>query len=271
MQLRIAAIQPSVTDDVNQNIDEVVRLIHIASNKNVDAVVLPELWIHSTPIKKITELTNYSPSIIKKLTYTAKALGLAIVAGGIYIEEERRVKIGCPVINEYGELIGIQYKIHLYSQERFLFYSGDRFDVFKVCGTKIGIVICHDIVYPESVRILALKDVDVIINPSRIVTAGIKPWHLYVLVRSLENRIPIVAPNIWIKQKFNGGSIIVKPTLKEEDIYVPSFSKSNSGSSVLSEEIDIDSLRKARIDRLMGRRPDVYEELITRRIEYEGR
>ncbi len=262
MRLRIAAIQPSVTDDVNQNINEVMRLIHLASSKNADLVALPELWIHSTPTHIITKLSDHSQSIIKKLTSIAKSFELSIIGGGIYFEENHRIGIGCPVINEQGELLGIQYKVHLFNEEQVLFTPGDRFDVFKVAGTNIGIAICHDIVYPESVRILALKDADVVINPSRIITAGIKPWQLYVSVRSLENRIPIIAPNVWIKRRFGGGSIIVKPVEKEGGIFIPSFNKLRNGSAVLLCEIDTDRLKKARIDRLMSRRTSAYSELI---------
>lgn len=262
MQLRIAAIQPSVTGDLNQNIDEVARLIQSASKKDVDIAVLPELWIHSSPMQKINHLANHSQLIIQKLVSIARKQKVAIIGGGIYLNENDYTRISCPIINENGELLGFQHKLHLIKEERSLIAPGERFDIFKLIGTKIGIAICHDIVYPEYVRILALRGAEIIINPSRIINPGIRPWHLYLLVRSLENRIPIVAPNIWIKGRFNGKSIIVQPVEKNDGIYIPSYRISRNGSTTLIDAIEKEKLKKARIDRLSSRRPEMYNDII---------
>jgi predicted amidohydrolase len=262
MQLRIAVIQSRVTGNLNENINEITRLIQMASSKNADFIALPELWIHSSPTLFINKLADHYQSIIEKLASISKSLELAIVGGGLYVRENQHVRIACPVIDSSGGVLGCQYKVHLFNEERVLFKPGDKFDVFRVGGTNIGIAICHDIVYPESVRILALKGADIVINPSRIITEGIKPWHLYLMTRSLENRIPIVAPNIWIEKRFDGGSIIVKPVEKERGIFIPSINKLRNGSAVLIGKVDTEKLKKARTDRLMGRRPEVYCELI---------
>ncbi|MEM3395270.1 MAG: carbon-nitrogen hydrolase family protein [Nitrososphaerota archaeon] len=262
MQLRVAAIQPTVIDDLNQNIEVIMRLIRTANNNGVDIAVLPELWIHSRPMEKINQLASASDLIVRKLMRIAKMFEVAIIGGGIYIHEESHVKIGCPVINQDGELLGIQHKLHLINEERSLISPGDRFDIFKIMGTTMGIAICHDIVYPEYIRILALKSAEIILNPSRIMTSGIKPWHLYLQVRSLENRVPIIAPNIWIKGRFGGNSMIVKPTEKAKGIYVPLCKVSRNGSSALVDVIETENLKKARMDRLLARRPDIYSDVI---------
>lgn len=262
MQLRVAAIQPTVIEDINQNIEVVMRLIRTASNNGADLAVLPELWIHSRPMEKINQLASVSDQIVQKLMKIAKMHEVAIIGGGIYTHADTYVKIGCPVINQDGELLGFQHKLHLINEERSLIVPGDRFDIFKIMGANIGIAICHDIVYPEYIRILALKGSDIILNPSRILTSGIKPWHLYLQVRSLENRVPIIAPNIWIKGRFAGKSMIVQPTEKVRRIYVPLCKVSRNGSSTLIDVIETENLKKARIERLSARRPDIYREVI---------
>src|SRR3989442_5125752 len=50
--------------------------------------------------------------------------------------------------------------------------------------------------------------------PSRIVRQGVEPWHQYVTIRSLENRIAVVAPNVYSPPWFTGYSMIVR--LKED-------------------------------------------------------
>ena len=54
-----------------------------------------------------------------------------------------------------------------------------------------------------------------IFSPNRIVKEGIESWKMYVQVRSLENRITIIAPNVE-NIRFGGNSLIVKLTKEEE-------------------------------------------------------
>tara|TARA_B110000438_G_scaffold256996_1_gene264827 strand:- start:49 stop:252 length:204 start_codon:yes stop_codon:yes gene_type:complete len=55
-----------------------------------------------------------------------------------------------------------------------------------------------------------------IFSSNRIVKEGIESWKRYVQVRSLENRISIIVPNVE-NIRFVGNSLIVKLT-KEEKI-----------------------------------------------------
>jgi len=81
---------------------------------------------------------------------------------------------------------------------------------------KFGIMICYDTVFPGVADTLSKKGAEIIFSPSRIVKEGIEPWKMYVQVRSLENRIPIIAPNVE-NIRFGGNSLIVELT-KEEKI-----------------------------------------------------
>src|SRR5438445_12980774 len=70
-------------------------------------------------------------------------------------------------------------------------------------------LVCDDVDFPEPARIYALNGVELILCPSRIVKPGITPWQQYVTVRCLENRMPIVAPNVYAPPWFNGHSMII--------------------------------------------------------------
>ena len=54
-----------------------------------------------------------------------------------------------------------------------------------------------------------------IFSPNRIVKERIESWKRYVQVRSLENRITIIAPNVE-NIRFGGNSLIVKLTKEGE-------------------------------------------------------
>ena len=77
-------------------------------------------------------------------------------------------------------------------------------------------MICYDTVFPGVADKLTKKGAEILFSPSRIVKEGIEPWKMYVQVRSLENRIPIIAPNVE-DVKFGGTSLVVELT-KEEKI-----------------------------------------------------
>jgi omega-amidase len=77
-------------------------------------------------------------------------------------------------------------------------------------------MICYDIVFPGVADMLTKKGAQILVSPSRIVKEGIESWKMYVQVRSLENRIPIIAPNVE-DIKFGGNSLIVELP-KEEKI-----------------------------------------------------
>jgi predicted amidohydrolase len=90
----------------------------------------------------------------------------------------------------------------------------------------------YNIVLPEVARALVKKGADILFFPSRIRYEGIKPWHMYVQVRALENRIPIAAPNVCGNGNsvYKGKSILVDFDYKyKTDIAVP---KLKIGSSV---------------------------------------
>jgi len=71
-------------------------------------------------------------------------------------------------------------------------------------------------VFPGVADMLTKKGAQILFSPSRIVKEGIEPWKMYVQVRSLENRIPIIAPNVE-DIKFGGNSLVIELT-KEEKI-----------------------------------------------------
>jgi predicted amidohydrolase len=67
-----------------------------------------------------------------------------------------------------------------------------------------GSIICYDIVFPDVARALVKKGSDILFFPSKIRYEGIKPWHMYIQVRALENRLPMAAPNACSDSGNNG-------------------------------------------------------------------
>lgn len=80
-------------------------------------------------------------------------------------------------------------------------------------------------------------------SPSRIVRRGIEPWQMYVQVRALENRIPIIAANVENK-RFGGNSLIID--LKENNKVVTTKVMKLNGEDGISKEFDLNKYEKSR-------------------------
>ena len=79
--------------------------------------------------------------------------------------------------------------------------------------------------------------------PSRIVRRGIEPWQMYVQVRALENRVPILAANIE-NHRFGGNSIIVD--LSENNKVVTTKITRLNGESEIRREFTLGKYEKSR-------------------------
>ena len=62
---------------------------------------------------------------------------------------------------------------------------------------------------------------------------GIEPWQMYVQVRALENRVPILAANVE-NRRFGGNSIIVDLT-ENNKVITTKITKLNGESEITKE------------------------------------
>ncbi len=256
--MKVAVLQLALREDQEERLKEVEALINLLHHREPDIFLLPEAWISLDPLNNLEKAVADSEMAIERLQKLAEEHGVAILGGGLYIARGEKIHVACPIIGSNGEVIGFQEKIHLYRRENDIVQRGESFRTFVVKGVRIGVVICHDIVYPEAVRTLALADAQLIFNPSRILSRGKEAWHLYLKVRSLENRIPIYAANVWSPPKYSGGSCSVKPIYYDDDIYLPELIEARPGVSAVMDEVDEKALSEARRVRLGGRMPQAY-------------
>ena len=82
-----------------------------------------------------------------------------------------------------------------------------------------------------------------LVSPSRIVRRGIEPWQMYVQVRALENRIPILAANVE-NYRFGGNSQVVDLT-ENNKVVTTKITKLN-GETEIARELTLDKYEKSR-------------------------
>ncbi|HET8719581.1 MAG TPA: carbon-nitrogen hydrolase family protein [Candidatus Nitrosotenuis sp.] len=236
--IKLGIIQTRSYLSNQQGVKEVSKLLMGAGKANVDVVCLPEQWLVENRIDDFD--TEFS--MFKKI---AKEYQMTIIPGAFYRKKARKWHISAPVIGDSGEIVGIQDKIHPFSYERDLVAPGREATVFHT-KCRFGIIICYDMVFSDVAETLVKKGAEVLLSPSRIVRRGIQPWHMYIQVRALENRVPILAANVQ-NHRFGGKSIIVDLT-DNHGIMLPQV-QTVKRPSVKSSMFDLSKHKKSRLAR----------------------
>ncbi len=217
---------------------------HISENlrklgkKETEIVCLPEQWL------KNNEITDFD-SEFSEFKKIAKDFSMTIITGAFYEKIRNKTSIISPIIGPEGEFIGKQEKIHPYDYERDTVNPGKEAKIFNT-ACKFGVVICYDMVFPKVANTLVKKGAQVLLSPSRIVRRGIEPWQMYVQVRALENRIPILAANVE-NRKFGGNSMIVD--LVESNKVVTTKISKLEGESEITREFELEKYQRSRMKR----------------------
>ncbi len=134
--------------------------------------------------------------------------------------------------------------------------AGNKMDaIYPVARTEIGnigICICHEGVYPEIVRGLAMNGAEIIIRPTLIEPAVMNGnWELQNRAHAMFNQCFVVAPNLGpdiqedggVVDLFGGQSMIVN----HKGQIVAQQKGWTSGDSFVTTVIDIEHLRKIRM------------------------
>ena len=219
---RIAMYQMSHGGSIEENIDKSMSAIHEAAEKGADIILFQEV-----------QLTEFFPQY-PGLDVSGYAIDIEsdVVAGfrkackdnhimavpNVYLKEAGKTYDASILIGRDGEIIGVQKMVHIAEAKEFYeqdYYtpSDEGFLVFDTDIGKIGIVICFDRHYPESIRTEALRGADLILIP----TANVKsePLTMFeweIKVQAFQNSVMVAMCNrvgIEGDMSFAGESIVV--------------------------------------------------------------
>lgn len=124
-------------------------------------------------------------------------------------------------------------------------------------------VVCYDVVFPEVARWFVNKGAEILFLPSKVRNEGIKPWHMYVQVRALENRVPIAAPNVCDSISiYKGKSICVDFDYNNKsDIAIPKLTVASTHEHTLVVDVDLKLAKKIRKRRFEDFKNNIYHSL----------
>lgn len=180
----------------------------------------------------------------------------------IYLEEEKNYDASL-LIGKDGEIKGVQKMVHIAQAKQFYekdYYtpSNDGFKVFDTEYGKIGIVVCFDRHYPESIRTEALMGADLILIPT--VNTKTEPSEMFeweLRVQAFHNSVSIAMCNRVGQEgemNFSGESIVVDPNGKV-------IKKAGDQEEIIYVDIDLSDSKKIRESRpyTQLRRKELYQ------------
>jgi len=182
-----------VFGEIEANIKKAVGLV---DRTGAVIIVLPELFNTGYLIVSKDEAFDLSEPIpggktTEALSAAAREKNAHIVAG--LIERENDNLFNSAVVISPSGYLGKYRKIHLFSEEKLWFQPGDLgFNVFDIGICKIGVMVCFDWFFPESMRTLALKGADLICHSANLVLSFCQDA---MITRCLENRVFAVTAN----------------------------------------------------------------------------
>ena len=233
--VKLGLIQTASQSTNQKGISHAVKILKKLGRNNTDIVCLPEQWLKNNVINNF----DLEFSEFKKI---AKEFSMTIIPGAFYDIAKKKTSIVSPVIGPKGEFIGRQEKIHPFDYERDSVKPGNEAKIFNT-ACRFGVIICYDMVFPKVANTLVKKGAQVLFSPSRIVRRGIEPWQMYVQVRALENRIPILAANVE-NRRFGGNSLIID--LNENNKVVTTKVMRINGEFGISKKFDLHKYEKNR-------------------------
>ena len=259
--MRISVIQMEVAlGKPNDNYAHAEKLVRQAAN-NADVVVLPEMW--NTGFFPKGDLSAFSDQagkqtrwLMKKL---AKELSVNIVAGSVAIQIEKRFLNRSYIFDREGNEVAYYDKIHLFSPmgENAVFSPGHHIVYFELDKIKCGIIICYDLRFPELVRSLSLKGIDILFVVSQWPKARILQADILTQARAIENQIFLAYANscsVAGDTVYGGHSALIDPS-------GTILSRAGEIETILYGSFDLsvlDNIRRT-IPVHIDRRPEVYQ------------
>jgi len=271
---RVAVVQFAPQfGQMQANIEYMVAVIRRAIESGTDLLVFPELATSGYMFASRVEAFGLAEPIPGGVTCQAILdvirNGKLHVVVGICERSGGRLFNSAALLGPHG-FIGRYRKLHLWNREKLYFQPGDMgLPIFRLPFGRVGIMICYDAWFPETVRILKLQGADIICDPScwDLVPGEVQPvenLRPYVhLAQAHINHVFIACADRCGVERgctFAGSSCVVGPT---EFMAGPA---SASGDVFLHADVDLSRARchqRTELDNAIAdRRSDVYAQTL---------
>ena len=218
---KIALYQSENKGSVDANLTASLKALREAAENGADLILFPEVqlteFFPQYPGLDVSEYACDPDGEVLTAFRQACRENRILAVPNVYLKENGACYDASVLIGRDGEVIGTQKMVHVAQAEHFYeqdYYtpSDDGFHVFETDIGKIGIVVCFDRHYPESVRTEALMGADLILIPT--VNEKAEPLTMFeweVRVQAFQNSVAIAMCNrvgLEGKMEFAGESLV---------------------------------------------------------------
>lgn len=251
---------------MEENLSKSLSAIEEAAANHADLILFPEVQLteffpqySGTDVRKY--LVSEDSDIVNSFCRAAGDNHIMAVPN-VYFSQGGKAYDASIMIERTGEILGIQKMVHIaqapaFYEQDYYAPSDDGFKVFNTSLGNIGIVVCFDRHYPESIRTQALTGADLILIP----TANIKaePSEMFeweIRVQAFQSSVAIAMCNRTGDEgemQFSGESILV-------DASGNVLEKADDREQILYAEVDLKESLRIRNSRPYTslRRPECY-------------
>jgi len=238
--------------DMADNYQKSIDKIKGAARGGAEVILFPELqFCKFFPQFPNLDVKHLAVSIddpkIEQMQQLSRELNVIIIPN-IYLKENDKYYDASIVIDSDGKILGISKMVHIaqakcFYEQDYYTESDSGFKVYDTKKGKIGIVICFDRHYPESIRKCAIEGADIVVIPTANTKA--EPMELFeweVRVAAYQNNIFIAMCNRCGKEDemdFAGESIICDPN--GNLVY-----KAGYDEELIIKDVDIKGINKIR-------------------------
>ena len=200
----------------------------------------------------------------------ARRTGLALLYGYPERGPGSAIYNAVRLVGRDGQSLANYRKCHLFGDlDRAMFRAGAGLaELVDLGGVRIGLLICYDVEFPESVRLLALAGADLVAVPTALMDPFEVVANTVVPTRAVENQVFLAYANRCGREgdlSYCGLSCVVGPNGAD-------LTRAGRTEELILAELDLKRLSASRRDNtnLADRRPELYGPLAAVPTQLEG-
>ena len=268
MSYKIALVQANFQfGELAANLEKAERMIRDAAEQGANIVCLPESFNQGYSGEHMAELVcraEYEDGdTLQRMCALAKELRIYLIAPIFIKYKDGHCNNSAFLISQEGTIIGSYAKTHLIECEKGEFEAGNQYPVFETKYGRVGILICNDLCFVESARMLGARHADIIFVCAawRFLESSYHWWEQMLRGHALNNQVFVAAVNRVgpaDDKFFAGETMVIGPDgfIKQKLLFPE--------ERLLVQEISLDEIHAselANISILKDRKPTDYKQL----------
>ena len=220
VNIALSQISPKIGDK-KHNLNKIKEQIKQAKENGANLIIFPELALTGYTLRDLVyEIAEPIPGpSTNLLTEVAKKENIHVVFGMV----EKSAKASAVLYNTavflspkgfVGKYQKMYLPTHSVFEEKRYFRPGYQLPLFETDIGKLGSIICYDVFFPETARLLRLKGAQLIVCISASPAVRRKFFEILTVARAIENTVFLAYVNlVGIEDglQFWGGSRLIAP------------------------------------------------------------